>query len=89
MCQCRVGVRQQTCLQHEVSELHRCQYPQILENLVLTLNFFLYSHVVFSIVGNPLVCATEKETNCHGMKLMPMSMNLNNTNCKILFKIFE
>ncbi|CAI8594187.1 unnamed protein product [Vicia faba] len=34
----------------------------------------------FSIVGNPLVCATEKETNCHGMKLMPMSMNLNNTN---------
>ncbi|KAI5444009.1 histidine kinase osmosensor [Lathyrus oleraceus] len=34
----------------------------------------------FSIVGNPLVCATAKETNCHGMKLMPMSMNLNNTN---------
>ncbi|XP_004507264.1 protein NSP-INTERACTING KINASE 1-like [Cicer arietinum] len=33
----------------------------------------------FSIVGNPLVCATGKETNCHGMKLMPMSMNLNNT----------
>ncbi|KAK2366111.1 histidine kinase osmosensor [Trifolium repens] len=34
----------------------------------------------FSIVGNPLVCAIGKETNCHGMKLMPMSMNLNNTN---------
>ncbi|KAI5388492.1 hypothetical protein KIW84_074253 [Lathyrus oleraceus] len=34
----------------------------------------------FSIVGNPLVCATAKETNCHGMKFMPMSMNLNNTN---------
>ncbi|KAI5396002.1 hypothetical protein KIW84_062268 [Lathyrus oleraceus] len=34
----------------------------------------------FSIVGNPLVCATAKETNCHGMKFTPMSMNLNNTN---------
>ncbi|KHN30771.1 Protein NSP-INTERACTING KINASE 1 [Glycine soja] len=33
----------------------------------------------FSIVGNPLVCATEKEKNCHGMTLMPMSMNLNDT----------
>ncbi|KAL9297363.1 hypothetical protein ACSQ67_023259 [Phaseolus vulgaris] len=33
----------------------------------------------FSIVGNPLVCATGKEPNCHGMTLMPMSMNLNNT----------
>ncbi|XP_029130398.1 protein NSP-INTERACTING KINASE 1 isoform X2 [Cajanus cajan] len=33
----------------------------------------------FSIVGNPLVCVTEKEKNCHGMTLMPMSMNLNTT----------
>ncbi|KAL2951220.1 hypothetical protein AAZX31_19G035300 [Glycine max] len=33
----------------------------------------------FSIVGNPLICATEKEKNCHGMTLMPMSMNLNDT----------
>ncbi|KAK7244111.1 hypothetical protein RIF29_38929 [Crotalaria pallida] len=31
------------------------------------------------IVGNPLVCATGKEPNCHGITLMPMSMNLNNT----------
>ena len=38
----------------------------------------------FSIVGNPLVCATEKEKNCHGMTLMPMPMNLNNTEGKIL-----
>ncbi|XP_057757173.1 protein NSP-INTERACTING KINASE 1-like [Arachis stenosperma] len=33
----------------------------------------------FNIVGNPLVCATGKEPNCHGMTLMPMSMNLNGT----------
>ncbi|KAI4346768.1 hypothetical protein L6164_007636 [Bauhinia variegata] len=33
----------------------------------------------YSIVGNPLVCATGKETNCHGMTPMPMSMNLNTT----------
>ncbi|RYR32801.1 hypothetical protein HN51_033047 [Arachis hypogaea] len=33
----------------------------------------------FSIVGNPLVCTTAKETNCHGMTLMPMSMDLNTT----------
>ncbi|RDX58090.1 Protein NSP-INTERACTING KINASE 1, partial [Mucuna pruriens] len=33
----------------------------------------------YFIVGNPLVCATEKEKNCHGMTLMPMSMNLNST----------
>ncbi|RDY02300.1 Protein NSP-INTERACTING KINASE 1, partial [Mucuna pruriens] len=33
----------------------------------------------YFIVGNPLVCATGKEPNCHGMTLMPMSMNLNNT----------
>ncbi|KAK7316242.1 hypothetical protein VNO77_35121 [Canavalia gladiata] len=33
----------------------------------------------FSIVGNPLVCATGKEKNCHGMTPMPMSMNLNST----------
>ncbi|KAK2413253.1 protein NSP-INTERACTING KINASE [Trifolium repens] len=33
----------------------------------------------FSIVGNPLVCATGIEPNCHGMTLMPISMNLNNT----------
>ncbi|KAK7272971.1 hypothetical protein RIF29_14016 [Crotalaria pallida] len=31
------------------------------------------------IVGNPLVCATGKYPNCHGITLMPMSMNLNNT----------
>nr|XP_029153873.1 protein NSP-INTERACTING KINASE 1 isoform X1 [Arachis hypogaea] len=33
----------------------------------------------FNIVGNPLVCATGKEPNCHGLTLMPMSMNLNGT----------
>ncbi|KAG4937566.1 hypothetical protein JHK85_052485 [Glycine max] len=33
----------------------------------------------YLIIGNPLVCATGKEPNCHGMTLMPMSMNLNNT----------
>ncbi|TKY50094.1 NSP-INTERACTING KINASE 1 [Spatholobus suberectus] len=33
----------------------------------------------FSIIGNPLVCATEKDKNCHGITLMPMSMNLNST----------
>ncbi|BAU01449.1 protein NSP-INTERACTING KINASE 1-like [Vigna umbellata] len=33
----------------------------------------------FSIVGNPLVCTTGKEKNCHGMTLMPMSMNLNSS----------
>ena len=38
----------------------------------------------FSIVGNPLVCATGKEPNCHGMTLMPMSMNLNNTEGKLV-----
>jgi hypothetical protein len=37
----------------------------------------------FSIVGNPLVCATGNEPNCHGMTLMPISMNLNNTQGKI------
>ena len=41
----------------------------------------------FSIEGNPLVCATEKEKNCHGMKLMPMSMNLNDTEGKILLEL--
>ncbi|KAF7803141.1 protein NSP-INTERACTING KINASE 1-like [Senna tora] len=35
----------------------------------------------FNIVGNPLICATGKETKCHGMMtLIPMSMNLNTTN---------
>ncbi|OMO88496.1 hypothetical protein CCACVL1_08343 [Corchorus capsularis] len=33
----------------------------------------------FSIVGNPLICATGSEPECHGMTLMPMSMNLNST----------
>ncbi|KAK8669639.1 hypothetical protein V6N13_107064 [Hibiscus sabdariffa] len=33
----------------------------------------------FSIVGNPLICPTGAEPECHGMTLMPMSMNLNNT----------
>lgn len=32
-----------------------------------------------SIVGNPLICATGAEPECHGMTLMPMSMNLNNS----------
>ncbi|KAL5095703.1 hypothetical protein RYX36_000030 [Vicia faba] len=38
----------------------------------------------FSIVGNPLVCATGNEPNCHGMTLMPISMNLSNTNQDVL-----
>ncbi|KAK6255640.1 hypothetical protein SCA6_016945 [Theobroma cacao] len=33
----------------------------------------------FSIVGNPLICATGSEPECHGMTLMPMSMNLNSS----------
>ncbi|OIW07331.1 hypothetical protein TanjilG_11965 [Lupinus angustifolius] len=33
----------------------------------------------FNIIGNPLVCSTGKEPNCHGMTLKPMSMNLTNT----------
>ncbi|KAM7516650.1 hypothetical protein LguiA_006233 [Lonicera macranthoides] len=33
----------------------------------------------FSIVGNPLVCATGSEPQCYGMTLMPMSMPLNNS----------
>ena len=33
----------------------------------------------FSIVGNPIICATGAEPECHGMTLMPMSMNLNNS----------
>ncbi|GMI77024.1 NSP-interacting kinase 1 [Hibiscus trionum] len=33
----------------------------------------------FSIVGNPLICPTGAEPGCHGMTLMPMSMNLNST----------
>ncbi|KAK7266673.1 hypothetical protein RIF29_19323 [Crotalaria pallida] len=33
----------------------------------------------FNIVGNPLICGKGKEKNCYGMTLMPMSMNLNNT----------
>ncbi|XP_022759962.1 protein NSP-INTERACTING KINASE 1-like [Durio zibethinus] len=33
----------------------------------------------FSIVGNPLICATGSEPECRGMTLMPMSMNLNNS----------
>lgn len=38
----------------------------------------------YSVVGNPLVCAIGKETNCPGMTLMPMSMNLNSTEGKFL-----
>ncbi|RYR60331.1 hypothetical protein Ahy_A04g017411 isoform A [Arachis hypogaea] len=37
------------------------------------------TQLAFLIVGNPLVCATGKEPNCHGLTLMPMSMNLNGT----------
>ncbi|KAJ1406465.1 Serine/threonine-protein kinase, active site [Sesbania bispinosa] len=37
------------------------------------------TQLAFLILGNPLICATGKEPNCHGMTLMPMSMNLNNT----------
>ncbi|PWA65348.1 NSP-interacting kinase 1 [Artemisia annua] len=33
----------------------------------------------FSIVGNPLICQTGAEQQCHGMMLMPMSMTLNTT----------
>ncbi|XWS75398.1 hypothetical protein CRYUN_Cryun01aG0083300 [Craigia yunnanensis] len=33
----------------------------------------------FSVVGNPLICATGSEPECHGMTLMPMSMNLNSS----------
>ncbi|KAI9083434.1 hypothetical protein K1719_034648 [Acacia pycnantha] len=33
----------------------------------------------FSLVGNSLICSTGKEETCHGMTLMPMSMDLNNT----------
>ncbi|XP_054805624.1 protein NSP-INTERACTING KINASE 1-like isoform X1 [Prosopis cineraria] len=33
----------------------------------------------FSVVGNPLICGVGKEETCHGMTLMPMSMNLTNT----------
>ncbi|KAJ0042823.1 hypothetical protein Pint_18879 [Pistacia integerrima] len=33
----------------------------------------------FSIVGNPLICATGSEPDCYGTQLMPMSMNLNSS----------
>ncbi|CAL1392307.1 unnamed protein product [Linum trigynum] len=33
----------------------------------------------FSIVGNPLICPTGSEPECFGTTLMPMSMDLNNT----------
>ncbi|KAJ7974229.1 NSP-interacting kinase-like protein [Quillaja saponaria] len=33
----------------------------------------------FNIVGNPLICARGTESDCHGVAMMPMSMNLNNT----------
>ncbi|KAJ4707177.1 NSP-interacting kinase 1 [Melia azedarach] len=33
----------------------------------------------FNIVGNPLICATGAEPDCYGRQLMPMSMNLNNS----------
>ncbi|CAL0318772.1 unnamed protein product [Lupinus luteus] len=33
----------------------------------------------FNIIGNPLVCSTGKEPNCHEMTLKPMLMNLTNT----------
>ncbi|XP_062150453.1 protein NSP-INTERACTING KINASE 1-like [Alnus glutinosa] len=33
----------------------------------------------FNIVGNPLICATGSEPDCYGKTLMPMSMNLNNS----------
>ncbi|KAE9619937.1 putative protein kinase RLK-Pelle-LRR-II family [Lupinus albus] len=38
----------------------------------------------FNIVGNPLICSTGKEANCHGLTLMPMSRNLNNTESNAL-----
>ncbi|XVE71978.1 hypothetical protein DITRI_Ditri11bG0001500 [Diplodiscus trichospermus] len=37
----------------------------------------------FSIVGNPLICATGSEPECHGMILMPMSMNLNSSQASL------
>ncbi|GMY24500.1 protein NSP-INTERACTING KINASE 1-like [Fagus crenata] len=33
----------------------------------------------FNIVGNPLICPTGSEPDCNGTTLMPMSMNLNNS----------
>ncbi|KAE8694485.1 Protein NSP-INTERACTING KINASE 3 [Hibiscus syriacus] len=38
-----------------------------------------FASKTFSIVGNPLICPTGAEPECHGMTLMPMSMNLNTT----------
>ncbi|KAK1268249.1 Protein NSP-INTERACTING KINASE 1 [Acorus gramineus] len=34
----------------------------------------------FSIVGNPLICATGSEQDCYGTMPMPLSFNLNNSN---------
>ncbi|KAL1803285.1 hypothetical protein ACET3Z_031932 [Daucus carota] len=34
----------------------------------------------FSILGNPMICATGKEQDCNGSKPMPLSLNLNNQN---------
>ncbi|XP_074336622.1 protein NSP-INTERACTING KINASE 1-like [Apium graveolens] len=34
----------------------------------------------FSILGNPMICATGKEQDCNGSKTMPLSLNLNNQN---------
>ncbi|OIV90181.1 hypothetical protein TanjilG_01377 [Lupinus angustifolius] len=42
------------------------------------------AQLAFLIVGNPLICSTGKEANCHGLTLMPMSMNLNNTKSNAL-----
>ncbi|XP_044505052.1 protein NSP-INTERACTING KINASE 1-like [Mangifera indica] len=33
----------------------------------------------FSILGNPLICATGSEPDCYGTQLMPMSMNVNSS----------
>ncbi|CAI0387166.1 unnamed protein product [Linum tenue] len=59
-----------------------------LHTLDLSNNFFTGSvpsslghlrSLQYIIVGNPLICPTGSEPECFGTTLMPMSMNLNNT----------
>ncbi|KAF9604432.1 hypothetical protein IFM89_006441, partial [Coptis chinensis] len=48
-------------------------------NFQNVLNIYHFVSLLFSIVGNPMICATEKEQECSGTTPLPLSFNLSSS----------